>query len=441
MVKSSNVTIREWGNIEKPMTKKQKLLLYPLLALSVLTACISLVMILELEADRSGWIEIKDGYACLDEDGKRRIGWYTADDITWYFSPEGVMQTGLCAIDGNTYFLGDDGAMRTGWQVIDGSQYRFGNDGKMLTGWKTVGDRLYYFGTDGKTASGWVQEDGVSRYLLADGSAATGTMLIDNCVYFFTPDGIAHTGWLETEGGKAYYNENGVRQSGWQCIDGKYYLLNELGQAETGWHQQGEYRFYLTEDGSAAAGPTEIDGRTYYFTPRGIEVMLVNAAHAIPADYKPQLEILVEWYQICAQAKPHLAQMIADCQAAGNEITINSTYRTHEQQKEILALRTEEYMGRGMNGANAYAKARETVALPGTSEHEMGLAADLIGAAANQWLAQHCWEYGFIVRYPDGKSAVTGINYEPWHYRYVGTMVSLDMQTTGLCLEEYLGAA
>ena len=66
---------------------------------------------------------------------------------------------------------------------------------------------------------------------------------------------------------------------------------------------------------------------------------------------------------------------------------------------------------------------------------------DLVGKEANEWLAQNCWEYGFILRYPEGKEEITGISNEPWHFRYVGTRVSLDMKDTGLCLEEYLGAA
>ena len=82
----------------------------------------------------------------------------------------------------------------------------------------------------------------------------------------------------------------------------------------------------------------------------------------------------------------------------------------------------------------------KTVALPGTSEHQLGLSADLTGKEANEWLAEHCWEYGFILRYPEGKKDITGIINEPWHFRYVGTRVSLDMKDTGLCLEEYLGA-
>lgn len=92
------------------------------------------------------------------------------------------------------------------------------------------------------------------------------------------------------------------------------------------------------------------------------------------------------------------------------------------------------------------------MAVPGTSEHQTGLAVDLVASsyqvldrkqeqtAEQKWLMEHCWEYGFILRYPSDKSAVTGIGYEPWHYRYVGRETSKAIQDSGLCLEEYLTA-
>ena len=135
-----------------------------------------------------------------------------------------------------------------------------------------------------------------------------------------------------------------------------------------------------------------------------------------------------------------LRQMLADCRAAGNDCYLNSAYRTHKQQIQILDLRTQEYEDKGMTHEEAYEESLKTVALPGTSEHELGLSTDLVGKEANEWLAIHCWEYGFILRYPADKEDITGITNEPWHFRYVGVEVAMDMKDTGLCLEEYLGA-
>ena len=89
-------------------------------------------------------------------------------------------------------------------------------------------------------------------------------------------------------------------------------------------------------------------------------------------------------------------------------------------------------------------KALQVVALPGTSEHQLGLALDIIAefdadnTATWQWLKQHCAEYGFILRYPADKEEITGISYEPWHFRYVGVEAAREIMSSGVCLEEYL---
>jgi hypothetical protein len=94
--------------------------------------------------------------------------------------------------------------------------------------------------------------------------------------------------------------------------------------------------------------------------------------------------------------------------------------------------------------------AAQVVAVPGTSEHHSGLAVDIIDTRlwaleeeqadlpAQQWLMEHCWEYGFILRYPKDKIDVTGIIYEPWHYRYVGLELAKELHDLGLTLEEYM---
>ena len=136
-----------------------------------------------------------------------------------------------------------------------------------------------------------------------------------------------------------------------------------------------------------------------------------------------------------------LVQMLDDCTAAGIEYDFNSAYRTVEEQAQILAQRTQEYMDYyEWEEEKAREKALETVALPGTSEHNLGLAVDLLGSQAVAWFQEHCWDYGFIVRYAADKQDYTGITNEPWHFRYVGKEVALELKDSGLCLEEYLGA-
>jgi hypothetical protein len=150
---------------------------------------------------------------------------------------------------------------------------------------------------------------------------------------------------------------------------------------------------------------------------------------------------VVDYHDVDSLCFDALAEMLGDLSAAGIEYTFNSAYRTILEQTTILEYRTREHMKNyGLDFYAARDKAYETVAIPGTSEHHLGLAVDLLGNEAVAWLSEHCWDYGFIVRYTEDKEHITGIIDEPWHFRYVGQEVSLDMKDSGLCLEEYLGA-
>ena len=264
---------------------------------------------------------------------------------------------------------------------------------------------------------------------------------LDGANYYFGEDGIRFTGWQDTEEGRKLYLSDGTQAFGWAELEGKRYYFDDSGIMVTGWLQLGEYSYYLQEDGSAAVGPTKIGYYTHYFTPVGIHVVLVNAANPLPPYYDMELVTVTGWHQVSSVCLEPLVNMLADCNAAGISYNFNSAHRTVKEQTMILDLRTEEYMDTGMTYEAARAKALQTVAYPGTSEHHLGLAVDLLGDAAIEWLTEHCWEYGFIVRYTQDKYPITGIIDEPWHFRYVGTEVSLAMKDSGLCLEEYLGAA
>ena len=169
-------------------------------------------------------------------------------------------------------------------------------------------------------------------------------------------------------------------------------------------------------------------------------VVLVNATHPVPEDYVLDLVTLDNGFPMDKRCVEALMNMLDDCVAAGCTYKFNSGYRSLHEQNLILEERTELYMDQGYSFGEARYMALLTVAIPGTSEHHLGLAADVEGIAALEWLSQHCWEYGFILRYPEGKTDITGILFEPWHFRYVGKEVSMAMKDTGLCLEEYLSA-
>ena len=389
----------------------------------------------------TGWQEIDEGQYYFGEDHAMATYWQELDGDRYYFGGDGRLDTGWQEIDGETYYLGTDGVMVSQWQTVDGSPYYFGENGAMHTGWLELGERNYHFAEDGIQTFGFYEENGSTYYFDPDGVMYTGYLDLEGEVYCFRQDGTMLTGWEDSEEGRRYFAEDGTMVTGWlETEDGKYYLEAD-GLMQTGWLQVLEYRYYLQEDGTAAVGPLELDGTTYYFTPAGIHVVLVNRDHYVPDYYDPDLVTYKGWHQVSRICLEPLQRMIADCEAAGNRIDFNSAYRTIGTQQGILDSRTNEYIEKyGISYGAARARALLSVAVPGTSEHHLGLAVDLIGKSAQEWLAEHCWEYGFILRYTTEKQALTGIIDEPWHFRYVGLEVSMDMKDSGLCLEEYLGA-
>ena len=132
------------------------------------------------------------------------------------------------------------------------------------------------------------------------------------------------------------------------------------------------------------------------------------------------------------------------------KLKICSAYRSRERQSSLFEKKVQQYLAAGWTESSAREEAAQTVARPGTSEHETGLAVDLVSedyqlldegqerTKEQQWLMENCSNYGFILRYPTGKTDITGIIYEPWHYRYVGVRIAREIMDQGICLEEYL---
>lgn len=388
----------------------------------------------------SGWLDLEEGRYYFREDGTPVHQWQEIDGITYYFGNNGIMHTGWLEDQGDVYYFGGNGSMVVGWLWLEEGRYYL-RDGALLTGWQEIDGNTYYFSKEGIAAMDFTQIDG-STYYFADGVLHTGPLTLDDKTYCFDENGVMCTGWLETPEGYRYFTEEGIMLLGWQTIGENRYYFEESGLLYTGgWLQQGEYRYYLEEDGIMATGPRVIEGQTHYFSPKGIEVVLVNALNPVPDWYKLDAVNVVDYHDVDRLCFDALAQMLEDLTAAGIEYTFNSAYRTILEQTTILEYRTREHMKNyKLEFEEARDKAYETVAIPGTSEHHLGLAVDLLGDEAVAWLSEHCWEYGFIVRYTKAKEHITGIVDEPWHFRYVGREVSMDMKDSGLCLEEYLGA-
>ena len=180
------------------------------------------------------------------------------------------------------------------------------------------------------------------------------------------------------------------------------------------------------------------------------ELTLVNLQYRLPEDYKPTLQAAVEGssVQLDARVAPFYAEMYAAAKADGCTLTPYSGYRTFARQQENFDRKVAYYVSQGLSEAEATAQTQTRILPAGASEHNMGFAMDIVSASADfistkefSWLSAHAHEYGFILRYPENKTDITGVMYEPWHWRFVGKEAAAEMQKSGQCLEEYLGVA
>lgn len=180
-------------------------------------------------------------------------------------------------------------------------------------------------------------------------------------------------------------------------------------------------------------------------TSLGWNLILVNKDYKIPSGYDPELTELSNGQKVDSRIYPQLQKMFDDARAAGLELFVREGYRTTQEQQKIMDEKIEEYRAEGYSHSEAKELAEKYVAIPGTSEHQLGLSVDInadtskcSSDAVYAWIAENAYKYGFIKRYPSEKVEITGINNEPWHYRYVGTEAAAQMQESGLCLEEYI---
>ena len=219
--------------------------------------------------------------------------------------------------------------------------------------------------------------------------------------------------------------------------------------------------FFVLDDGTSAEVQTgnqptvseetasEMSGSllsTWEFAgqPDDWRLVLVNFEIPVPNDNDPELETIGS-VQADKRIAEDLQAMIDDAEKEGLTITLSSGYRSAERQGELFQQAVEENVSLGMNLEMADAVAAESVARAGYSEHNTGLAVDLNGVLETfdetpeyRWLQRHAHEYGFVLRYPEDKSEITGIRFEPWHYRYVGREHAEKMRMLNFCLEEYV---
>ncbi len=183
-------------------------------------------------------------------------------------------------------------------------------------------------------------------------------------------------------------------------------------------------------------------------------LILVNPENYIPEDYTTELETVQGKYKMDKRAAESAKALLQAASDAGFDMLLCSAYRTVEKSAELYERKVNEFISAGYPEDTAEKEAAKWVAPPGTSEHHTGLAMDLVSSDywgyysdlehdyenfdSFKWMYEHCSEFGFILRYPKDKQDITGITYEPWHYRYVGKDAAKYIMENHLCLEEYL---
>ena len=180
-------------------------------------------------------------------------------------------------------------------------------------------------------------------------------------------------------------------------------------------------------------------------------LVLINKQHSIPEDYEVvlgRIDTLKGTMYCDERIIDDYLDMLEAAQDDGVELAITSPYRDTARQEYLFNRKITAYMKKGLSYMEAFQLASQAVTVPGASEHQIGLALDIVTPTyrelkeefadtdAGKWLAENSYRYGFILRYPKGKEYVTGIEYEPWHFRYVGVEAATEITRRGITLEE-----
>ena len=317
-------------------------------------------------------------------------------------------------------------ATTSGWVKQDGAWYYFDGNGNPV---KNAWQGSYYLKADGKMAqSEWIYDSSYQAwyYLKSDGSYAYSTWQGN---YYLKSDGkMAKGEWVYDATYQAWYylkSDGSYAYSTWQ---GNYYLKSDGKMAVNEWVDGG--RYYVDTTGLWKAN-SKVSNKGSYYSLQGKydEIIVANKHYPMSKDYYPGEN---------ATAKAAFLKLIAQMKEEGYAISDNySGFRSYATQAQLY----QSYVNQeGQAAADRYS------ARPGYSEHQTGLAFDVIGtdgqlvedSSAAQWLLEHAPDYGFVVRYPRGKESITGYMHEEWHLRYIGKEAK-DIAASGLTLEEYYG--
>ena len=206
---------------------------------------------------------------------------------------------------------------------------------------------------------------------------------------------------------------------------------------------------YRIEANNEISDSTDTDYSDYVFDASDWRLILINKQHSIPEDYTFPLGTISGNMKCDERILEDLLAMMQGAKDDGVDLVICSPYRDYNRQTYLFNKKINSYMNLGMSYMDAYKTASMRVTSPNASEHRIGLAIDFYSSTymslnagfadtdTGIWLAEHSWEYGFILRYPEGKEYITGIQYEPWHFRYVGLEAATVITQKDITLEEF----
>ena len=242
------------------------------------------------------------------------------------------------------------------------------------------------------------------------------------------------------------------------ALVGLFFLI----KAAAGWARGGQASSVSAAQSVSASAPPASSGEPAAdpnapADPALWSLILTNTTNPLPEGYAPELASVGSNSRngeqfMDARVKEPLEQMFAAAKADGIELVARSAYRSTQEQTTLFNSMKQDYINQGMSEEEAFAATKQWRNEPGTSEHETGLAVDIVGAADINaalvesleerdwavWLREHAPEYGFILRYPEGREDITGFCFEPWHYRFVGRTLALQVRESGLTYDEFL---
>lgn len=187
----------------------------------------------------------------------------------------------------------------------------------------------------------------------------------------------------------------------------------------------------------------------YEFSADDWRLVLINKQHSIPDDYTFELGYINSSMRCDERIIDDLRAMLQTAKEEEVNLVVCSPYRDDARQEYLFNRKITLYMQQGMSFVEAHQLASQAVTVPGASEHQIGLAFDIVSSTysslnegfgeteAGIWLAENSYRFGFILRYPEGKEYITGIEYEPWHFRYVGVEAATVITQQGITLEEF----